>query len=156
MTKGQQDKDKYEIPDIEEAEREDVVKISDDVIVTIVASVLSEIEGVASVPGGIVSGILGRKGAGKRIKVEASDEEIAIDVAVTLNYGSRIPEVAANIQGKIREAVEKITGKYVRAVNVAIQGMRFPGTVQPPVEKAAASEGEETPSENEENKENDG
>ncbi len=156
MTERQEDKDKYEIPDIEEDEREDAVKISDDVIVTIVASVLSEVEGVASIPGGIVSGILGRKGAGKGIKVEASDQEVAIDVALTLNYGSRIPEVAANIQGKIREAVEKITGKYVRAVNVAVQGMRFPETVQPAVEKAAASEEKETPSENEENKEIEG
>jgi uncharacterized alkaline shock family protein YloU len=153
MTEGQQDKDKDAIPDIEEDEREDVVKVSDDVIVTIVASVLSEVEGVASVAGGIVSGILGRKGAGKGIKVEASDQEVAIDVALTLNYGARIPEVAANIQAKLRETVEKITGKYVRAVNVSVQGMRFPETVRPAVEKAVAGEGGEAPSENEENKE---
>ncbi len=155
MSEEQEEKDKYEIPEMEAADHEDSTRISDDVIVTIAASVLSEIDGVASVPGGIVSGILGRKGASKGIKVEASDQEVVIDVAVFLNYGIRIPEVAAGIQSRIREAVEEITGKYVRAVNVTVQGMRLPATVEmPPAgEEAAAGEGEETPSETKENKE---
>ena len=154
MSKEKQDKDKYEIPEIEEADREDGTRISDDVIVTIVARVLSEIEGVASVPGGIVSGILGRKGVGKGIKVEANDQEVAIDVALTLNYGIRIPEVAAEIQSKTRQAVEEMTGKYVRAVNVTVQGMRLPETIRPAEEEAAASEEEQTPAEKIGNKEN--
>ncbi len=154
MSKEKQGKDKYEIPEIEEADREDGTRISDDVIVTIVARVLSEIEGVASVPGGIVSGILGRKGVGKGVKVEANDQEVAIDVALTLNYGIRIPEVAAEIQSKIRQAVEEMTGKYVRAVNVTVQGMRLPETIRPAEEEAAASEEEQTPPEKIENKEN--
>ena len=154
MSKEKQDKDKYEIPEIEDADREDGTRISDDVIVTIVARVLSEIEGVASVPGGIVSGILGRKGVGKGIKVEANDQEVAIDVALTLNYGIRIPEVAAEIQSKTRQAVEEMTGKYVRAVNVTVQGMRLPETIRPAEEEAAASEEEQTPPEKIGNKEN--
>jgi len=147
--------DKYEIPEIQEADHDDSTKISEDVIATIVATVLSQIEGVASVPGGIVSGILGRKGAGKGIKVEASDQEVVIDVAVTLNYGIKIPEVAAEIQTKIREAVEDMTGKYVRAVNVSFQGMRLPEAVQAPEEEPAPVEEHETPSETKENKETD-
>ena len=154
MSKEKQDKDKYEIPESEDADREDGTRISDDVIVTIVARVLSEIEGVASVPGGIVSGILGRKGVGKGIKVEANDQEVAIDVALTLNYGIRIPEVAAEIQSKTRQAVEEMTGKYVRAVNVTVQGMRLPETIRPAEEEAAASEEEQTPPEKIGNKEN--
>jgi uncharacterized alkaline shock family protein YloU len=152
MSKEEEQKeDKYEIPEIQEADHEDATRISDDVIVTIVATVLSKIEGVAFVPGGIVSGILGRKGASKGIKVEAGDQEVVIDVAVTLNYGISIPEVAAAIQRKIREAVEEITGKYVRAVNVAVQGMRPPAAMGPVAEEALPDEGEETPSEQNEN-----
>lgn len=154
MSKEKQDKDKYEIPEIEDADRDDGTRISDDVVVTIVATVLSEIEGVASVPGGIVSGILGRKGVGKGIKVEANDQEVAIDVALTLNYGIRIPEVAAEIQSKTRQAVEEMTGKYVRAVNVTVQGMRLPETIRPAEEEAVASEEEQTPPEKIGNKEN--
>lgn len=153
MSEEQQAKDKYEIPDMQEADHEDATRISDDVILTIVATVLSEIEGVASVPGGIVSGILGRKSPGKGIKVEASDQEIVVDVAVILNYGIRIPEVAANIQSRIREAVEEMTGKYVRAVNVAIQGMRPPTAVQAPAEDTEPDEEEEAVPEKEEIKE---
>jgi len=151
----EEEKDRYEIPEIEEANHEDGTRISDDVVVTIVATVLLEIEGVASVPGGIVSGILGRKGASKGIKVETADKEVTIDVSVIVDYGIRIPEVAANIQGRIREAVEDITGKYVRAVNVTIQGMRFPPTIEPSVEEQAApDEVDETPSQTKETREN--
>lgn len=139
------DEDKYEMPEIQEANHDDSTRISDDVIATIAATVLSEIQGVASVPGGIVSGILGRKGAGKGIKVEASDQEVVIDVAVIMNYGTKIPEVAAQVQTKIREAVEEITGMYVRAVNVSVQGMRLPETVQPRVEELARLEKVEPP-----------
>jgi uncharacterized alkaline shock family protein YloU len=155
MSGEEQRKDKYEIPEIGEADHEDATRISDDVIVTIAARVLSEIEGVASVPGGLVSGILGRKGASKGIKVEMSDREVMIDVAVTLDYGIRIPELAANIQTSIREAVEEMTGQYVRAVNVTVQGMRLPEAIRTEVEEEAAPcEGEEMPSEQEGNKEN--
>jgi len=139
--------DKYEMPEIQEADHDDSTRISDDVIVTIAATVLSEIHGVASVPGGIVSGILGRKGASKGIKVEASDQEVVIDVAVIMNYGTKIPDVAAQIQTKIREAVEQITGMYVRAVNVSVQGMRLPETMQPRAEEPARLEKVEPPSE---------
>jgi uncharacterized alkaline shock family protein YloU len=150
----EEQKDKYAIPEIQEADHEDTTRISDDVLVTIVGTVLSELEGVAAVPGGIVSGILGRKGAGKGIKVEASDEQVVIDVAVTVDYGIRIPELAAKIQGRIRETVEEITGKYVRAVNVTVQEMRFPETIKPPVqEKAPPTEGQEKPSEKKKEKE---
>ncbi len=151
----QEQKDKYEIPEIQEADHDDATRISDDVIVTIVATVLSEVEGVASVPGGIVSGILGRKGAAKGIKVEASNQEVTIDLAVTLNYGIKIPDVAAEIQSKIRERVEEMTGMYVRAVNVSVQGMRFPETVQVPDEEPALAEEDQTPSETKDNKEQD-
>lgn len=151
MNEHQQDK--YEIPEIQEANHEDSTRISDDVIVTIAATVLSDIEGVASVPGGIVSGILGRKGSTKGIKVETSDQEVVIDVSVIVDYGIRIPDVSANIQSKIRQAVEDMTGKYVRAVNVTIQGMRFPPTIQPAVEEEPAP-GDETPLQKKENKEN--
>jgi uncharacterized alkaline shock family protein YloU len=144
---AERDEDKYEMPEIQEANHDDSTRISDDVIATIAATVLSEIQGVASVPGGIVSGILGRKGASKGIKVEASDQQVLIDVAVTMDYGTKIPEVAAQIQTKIRQAVEDITGMYVRAVNVSVQGMRVPETVQPHVEELARLEKVEAPSE---------
>jgi uncharacterized alkaline shock family protein YloU len=158
MSEDQKDKDKYEIPEIEGADHDDATRISDDVIVTIVAKILSGIEGVAFIPGGIVSGILGRKGAGKGIKVETSDQDIVIDVAVILDYGIRIPELSANIQTRIREAVEEMTGKYVRAVNVTVQGMHLPDTIPPHEENQEdpAQKGEgESPSEEREKKEKD-
>jgi uncharacterized alkaline shock family protein YloU len=142
--------DKYETPEMQEADHDDATRISDDVIVTIAATVLSEVRGVASVPGGIVSGILWRKGASKGIKVEASDQEVVIDVALVMDYGAKIPEVAAQVQSKIRRAVEEITGMYVRAVNVSVQGMRLPDTAQPLTEQPVHGEKTEPSSETKE------
>ena len=49
--------------------------------------------------------------------------ETKIDVNIIVEYGARIPDVAFEIQNKVKKAVENMTGLKVVEVNVHIQGV---------------------------------
>lgn len=104
------------------------IKITDEVVAIIAGIAATEIPGVAGMSGGIVGGIaemLGRKNLSKGVKVEVGEREAAIDLYIIVEYGCRIPEVAWNIQEKVKRSVETMTGLNVIEVNIHIQGVNI-------------------------------
>lgn len=103
------------------------IKISDDVIAVIAGAAASEVPGVASMAGGFAGGISevfsGKKNFAKGIKIEAGEKETRIDVNIIVEYGVRIPDVAFEIQNRVKKAVEGMTGLKVLDVNVHVQGV---------------------------------
>lgn len=103
------------------------IKIADDVIAIIAGSAASEVPGVAAMAGGFAGGISevfsGKKNMAKGIKVEAGEKETKIDVNIIVEYGARIPDVAFEIQNRVKKAVEGMTGLKVVEVNVHVQGV---------------------------------
>ncbi len=81
------------------------IKIADEVV-AVIAEVLS-----------------GKKNLAKGIKVEAGEKETKIDVNIIVEYGVRIPDVAFEIQYRVKKAVETMTGLSVVEVNVHVQGV---------------------------------
>ncbi|NLV37266.1 MAG: Asp23/Gls24 family envelope stress response protein [Clostridiaceae bacterium] len=111
---------------LKEQNREDKIKISEEVIATIAGIAASENENVASMGGGFVDGIagmLGRKTPSKGIKVEMKEDQVIIDLAVVMQYGCKIHEVARDMQRRVREAVEDMTGLEVLTINVSVLGV---------------------------------
>ena len=119
---------------VNEGEKEEVtlesnsnIKIADDVIAVIAGAAASEVPGVASMAGGFAGGISevfsGKKNFAKGIKVEAGEKETRIDVNIIVEYGVRIPDVAFEIQNRVKKAVEGMTGLKVVDVNVHVQGV---------------------------------
>lgn len=107
------------------------VRIADDVVAIIAGLAATEVEGVAGMSGGIAGGItemLGRKNLSKGVKVEVGEKEAAIDIFVIVEFGIRIPDVALQIQEKVKKAVENMTGLRVVEINVHVQGVAFPGS----------------------------
>lgn len=105
------------------------IRIADEVVSIIAGLAATEVDGVASMSGGIAGGIaeaLGRKNLSKGVKVEVGEEEAAVDLFMIVSYGSRIPDVAWNVQENVKKAVENMTGLKVVKVNVHIQGVSFP------------------------------
>ena len=83
--------------------------------------------------GGIASGIaetLGRKNFSKGVKVEVGEKEAAVDLYIIVKYGSRIPDVALNVQESVKNAIENMTGLNTVEVNVHVQGVGFPEDVK--------------------------
>ena len=103
------------------------IKISNDVVAVIAGKAVSEAPGVYAMAGGFAGGISevlsGKKNLSKGIKVEVGEKETRIDVNIIVEYGSRIPDVAYEIQNRIKKAVEGMTGLKVVAVNVHVQGV---------------------------------
>lgn len=103
------------------------IRIADDVIAVIAGVAVSEVPGVAEMSGGFAGGISevlsGKKNLSKGIKVESGEKETKIDVNIIVEYGTRIPDVAFEIQNRVKKAVESMTGLNVIEVNVHIQGV---------------------------------
>ena len=114
-----------EVKEIEEGNNG--IKIANDVISVIAGVAVSEVPGVASMAGGFAGGITevlsGKKNLSKGIKVDADEKEVRIDVNIIVEYGSRIPDVAFEIQNRVKKAVESMTGFKVEEVNVHVQGV---------------------------------
>ncbi len=120
---------KEEITEIQEVEENNEgIKISNDVVAVIAGIAVSEVQGVAGMSGGFAGGISevlsGKKNLSKGIKVEANEKEVKIDVNIIVEYGSRIPDVAFEIQNRVKKSVENMTGLKVEEVNVHVQGVK--------------------------------
>ncbi len=104
------------------------ITFANEVIATIAGLAAVDIPGVAGMSGGFVDGItelVGRKNLSKGIKVEVGTEEVAVDIAIVVEYGTPVPEIAQNIQMSVMKAVETMTGLKVVEVNVNVQGIKF-------------------------------
>lgn len=103
------------------------IKIADDVVAVIAGVAVSEVPGVSGMAGGFAGGISevlsGKKNLSKGIKVEVGEKETKIDVNIIVEYGTRIPDVAFEIQNRVKKAVENMTGLKVVEVNVHVQGV---------------------------------
>ena len=103
------------------------IKIASDVIAVIAGVAVSEVNGVFAMAGGFAGGITevlkGKKNLAKGIKVETENNKAKIDVDIIVEYGARIPDVAFEIQNKVKKSVEEMTGLKVEEVNVHVQGV---------------------------------
>jgi uncharacterized alkaline shock family protein YloU len=115
----------------EEMQEENGIEISTDVIAVIAGVAVSEVQGVSGMSGGFAGGITevlsGKKNLAKGIKVEKTDKNAKIDVNIIVEYGTRIPDIAFEIQNRVKKAVENMTGFNVEEVNVHVQGVNTSG-----------------------------
>ena len=102
------------------------IAISNDVIATISAIAAKSIEGVAGMMNSLTGGfaeLLGKKNPSKGVKVAINGRDVKIEMFVVVDYGVKIPDGAWEIQGKVKNEVEAMTGLNVVAVNVNIEGV---------------------------------
>ncbi|MBQ3626737.1 MAG: Asp23/Gls24 family envelope stress response protein [Synergistaceae bacterium] len=106
-----------------------IINISEDVIVELVRKTIQGIAHIQTAAKLSSKFGLGRKG-GDGIKVSVEKEKgeggarvLVIDVYVLVKYGRRIPDLAWDVQEKIKLNLERYTGYSVKAVNVNVQGI---------------------------------
>ena len=120
------------------------IQISNDVVAVIAGVAVSEVQGVSGMSGGFAGGITevlsGKKNLAKGIKVEIEEDTAKIDVNIIVEYGSRIPDVAFEIQNRVKKSVENMTGLKVEEVNVHVQGVNTDAVVNEKEEEEAISE----------------
>ena len=127
------------------------VEISEDVVAVIAGIAVSDVQGVAGMAkgfaGGLTEALSGKKNMAKGIKVDVGDKETKIDVNIIVEYGTRIPDVAFEIQSRVKKSVKEMTGLEVVAVNVHVQGVQTPQERSVKVETNNNNEVEEQPKE---------
>lgn len=103
------------------------VMISEDVIATIVAHALAEVDGIGSLgsrPGIVIGDFAAKKNWSKSLKILiAEDNTVSIDCSVMVAYGSSVVDVAAAVQQNVTANVESMTGVKVNVVNVNVCGI---------------------------------
>lgn len=103
------------------------VQISEDVIASIVAVAVGEIEGVAGFSaklGSDIAEMLGKKNWGKGVKLTITEhDELYIECNIIAIYGFSVVQVAKAVQDGVVAAVESMTGMKVSGVNVNVCGI---------------------------------
>ena len=86
----------------------------------------TEVEGVAAMAGNITNELiskLGMKNLSKGVKVEVTDADVKVDLALNLIFEANILEVSGKVQEKVKSAIESMTGMKVSVVNVRVAGV---------------------------------
>ena len=68
---------------------------------------------------------LGKKNPAKGVKVELLPGEVKVDLAIDVLYEYSIPTVTTQVQDKVKQAIETMTGLNVTKVNIRVAGVRM-------------------------------
>ena len=104
-----------------------VVQIADDVVAMIASLATTEVEGVSSMAGNISNELMskvGMKKLTKGVKVDVLENNVTVDLAVTMEYGYNIPATCQQVQTKVKAAIENMTGLTCTDVNIRIAGIK--------------------------------
>jgi uncharacterized alkaline shock family protein YloU len=117
------------------------VRIADEVIAVIAGTAALEAEGVAGLAGHIGENFaerLGRKYLGKGVTIKIEEGAVSIATEVCVKSGAKIQDVGREVQDKIKNAVETMTGLTVAEVNVSINALavdKVPAGPHPNIKK---------------------
>ena len=72
---------------------------------------------------GELAGKFGAKNLSKGVKVEVADDIAMVELAINMKYGYSIPKTCKQVQEKVMQAINSMTGLTVKQVNVRIAGV---------------------------------
>ncbi|WP_166238095.1 Asp23/Gls24 family envelope stress response protein [Paenibacillus turpanensis] len=105
------------------------VYVTDEVIAVICGSAALEcygLVGMASrkqVRDGIAE-LLGRENLGRGVEVRREADGLHIDLHIVVMYGTKISEVANNVQSRVKYVLNEIIGLQVDFIHIIVQGVR--------------------------------
>ena len=66
---------------------------------------------------------MGVKSLTKGVKVEVNGKNVKADITLIVKYGYSIPKTCKQVQEKVMQAINSMTGLTVKQVNVRIAGV---------------------------------
>ena len=102
------------------------VQIHKKVIGDIAASALLEVQGAKLASFGLISKffeLIGNKNFPSVTVSIDNDNQVSVDIKVSIQYGLNVPDVARQVQDVVRVAVERAVDINLKEVNVNIQGI---------------------------------
>ncbi len=116
---------------VQTVENEDtgIIQIADDVVASIVGLAVTEVDGVSKLTGNITREIvakLGKNNLSKGVVVEYDEDQKAkIDVSVEVKFGYNIMDVSKEIQERVIQTLQTMTGIETSVINVRVSGIDF-------------------------------
>ncbi len=104
------------------------ISIADGVVASIAGIAAIEVDGVSKLTGNISKELvskLGKKNLANGVKVDIVDGIVNADISVEIKYGTAIKKVSEEIQVKVKQAIENMTGLTVGVVNVVVSGIKL-------------------------------
>ena len=101
------------------------VQIAGEVIAIIAGLAATEVDGVSRLAGSLSNELASRLGKIGRAKVELLPGEVKVDLAIDVLYEYSIPTVTTQVQDKVKQAIETMTGLNVTKVNIRVAGVRM-------------------------------
>ena len=104
------------------------ISIADDVVATIAGIAATEVTGVSKLAGNISKeriAKLGKKNLANGVTIEIVDSLVYVDINLELEYGNSIKKVSEEVQVKVKQSIENMTGLKVAVVNVIVTGIKL-------------------------------
>ena len=108
--------------------------IADSVVSKIAGIAAQEVDGIRMGSGAsqtasnLLGSITGGSGGGQTqgVSVEVGQQEAAVDLTLTAEYGKSIPQLAEAVRRNVANRVESLVGLRVTEVNITVQNVFFP------------------------------
>jgi uncharacterized alkaline shock family protein YloU len=68
--------------------------------------------------------LLRRDNLSKGVVVHEDEDGVHIDMYIIVSFGTKISEVAHNVQSKVKYTLDQALGLHVSSVNIFVQGVR--------------------------------
>ena len=68
--------------------------------------------------------------ASRTIKIEIKENKPLISLYIIIKYGVRIPDIAWDIQSRVKEGLMKKLGTDINEIDIHVQGIQFPNKTQ--------------------------
>ena len=112
-----------------------ITVIETPVVSQVVGIAAQEVEGVqmggsaSRAAGGLLESVTGGGGSGQStrgVTVEVDDEETAVDLDMSVEYGKSVPQLSEAVRRNIINRVENLVGLKVTEVNITVNDVLFP------------------------------
>ena len=108
--------------------------IADSVVSKIAGIAAQEVDGIRMGSGAsqtasnLLGSITGGSGGSQTqgVSVEVGQEEAALDLTLTAEYGKSIPQLAEAVRRNVSNRIESLVGLRVTEVNITVQNIFFP------------------------------
>jgi uncharacterized alkaline shock family protein YloU len=116
------------------------INVTEETIGSIVSLNLADVKGVVGSRKSIIKEITDMlrgdtseseiEEASRNIKVEIKDNKPLINLYIVIKYGVRIPDIAWDIQSRIKEGLMRKLGTDINEIDIHVQGIQFPKKAQ--------------------------
>ncbi|MBR1508327.1 MAG: Asp23/Gls24 family envelope stress response protein [Eubacterium sp.] len=107
-----------------------IIQVADDVVSSIAALAVLEVDGVSRLTGNISNDLvakLGKRNLSKALRVIFEEDKVRVDVTIEAKFGYNLIKISNEVQEKVKSSLMTMTGLECTSVNVKISGIDMDG-----------------------------